>query len=391
MKHARATALTRVGAFTKPIIDLPRMAAPLNPGGLSLVQAAVAVPPGARVIAGSKEPLFAGSSLNRLRVRGDGKETVKRRDRPRPQWRGCIESGIPSAFNESFRVRINAASDPLRERYLKPPPLTGRRIVVPETRELDLFAGMLERQGAVVIRCPMVAIRDVADPAPVEAWLRRLAQGRLDDVILFTGEGVSRLVGFARRAGFDAEVIEGMRGVRKIVRGPKPTRALRTLGLAADLASDAPTTDGLIATLSRLELNGRRIGVQMYPGAPTTLLDYLADRGAEADPVLCYEYVSEEESGRVADLIRTLASGEVDLIAFTSTPQIRRLEEVARGAGLESQLRDGMERTRIAAVGPVTAEAVAKAGWRATVIPDASFHLKPFVAAIVAAFDNVSA
>jgi uroporphyrinogen-III synthase len=42
--------------------------------------------------------------------------------------------------------------------------LADRRIVVPETRELDVFAQMVERHGANVIRCPLVAIRDVPDP-----------------------------------------------------------------------------------------------------------------------------------------------------------------------------------------------------------------------------------
>jgi len=36
--------------------------------------------------------------------------------------------------------------------------LAGRTIVVPERRELDLFARMLEQHGAITIRCPMVAI-----------------------------------------------------------------------------------------------------------------------------------------------------------------------------------------------------------------------------------------
>jgi uroporphyrinogen-III synthase len=53
--------------------------------------------------------------------------------------------------------------------------LQGRRIAVPESRELDLFAGMLERQGAVAIRCPLVSIHDVEDAAPVQVWLKRLA------------------------------------------------------------------------------------------------------------------------------------------------------------------------------------------------------------------------
>src|SRR5580658_5839596 len=68
-------------------------------------------------------------------------------------------------------------------------PLAGRRIVVPETRELDLFARMLEERGAAIIRCPMVAIADTPDAAVVEAWLNRVIGGGLDDLVLMTGEG----------------------------------------------------------------------------------------------------------------------------------------------------------------------------------------------------------
>ena len=71
--------------------------------------------------------------------------------------------------------------------------LTGRRIVVPETREIEVLAGMLERHGAAVIRCPLVAIRDAADPTPVVAWLERFVTEPPDDLILFTGEGLQRL------------------------------------------------------------------------------------------------------------------------------------------------------------------------------------------------------
>ena len=264
--------------------------------------------------------------------------------------------------------------------------LAGRRILVPETRELDLFAGMLEKQGAETIRCPMVAIRDVDDAGPVRAWLGRLAAGLHDDLVLFTGEGVTRLIECAKRAGMEPEVRQGFARVRILVRGPKPTRALRVIGLAPSLTAEAPTTEGLIATLSRLDLSGRRVGVQTYPGSPNTLLDFLAQAGATADPVLPYQYASKEDDSRVADAIRALAAGEIDLVAFTSTPQIRRFQEVAREAGLEAQLGRGMGATRIAAVGPVTAEAVAKAGWSATIVPQESFHLKPLVAEIAAAF-----
>lgn len=263
--------------------------------------------------------------------------------------------------------------------------LAGRRIVVPETRELDLFADMLERHGATAVRCPLVAIRDVADAAPVEAWLTRFIAAPPDDLILMTGEGLGRLVGFAERAGIAAAFLAALAKVRKITRGPKPARRLHMLGLKPDLAAPAPTTAGVIAALQGENLAGRRVAVQLYPDANVALIDFLLAAGAVPDPVLCYAYASESEDRLVAETIDAMAAGTIDLVAFTSSAQVKRLREVAAASGREAALRSALARTTIAAVGPVVAEAIEEAGGKVAVAPAESFHLKPMVNAIVAA------
>ena len=90
--------------------------------------------------------------------------------------------------------------------------LAGRTIAVPETRELEVFTSMLERRGATVLRCPLVAILDAPDPAPVLEWIRWFVGGACDDLILLTGEGLRRLLACidknepALRAGFLAQL-----------------------------------------------------------------------------------------------------------------------------------------------------------------------------------------
>lgn len=262
-------------------------------------------------------------------------------------------------------------------------PLAGRRILVPESRELDLFARMLEERGAEAVRCPLVTIRDVEDAAPVEAWLRRLAGGGFDDLILMTGEGLRRLLGLARRAGIEQDVVAALKQLRTITRGPKPARVLRELGLAPGLAAQTPTTEGVIATLAREALAGRNVGVQLYPGNPNTvLLDFLRDAGAAADPILPYRYASDAESRAVEDAIRAMAAGAYDAIAFTSSPQLQRLQDVAKQCGLETALHQGLARLRIAAVGPVVAAALEKLGYTVAAMPATSFHLKPLIGAL---------
>ena len=98
-------------------------------------------------------------------------------------------------------------------------PLHGRRIALPETREAERLALMLQEQGAETVSCPLVAIVDIADPAPVHAWLRRFVETPFDDFVLLTGEGLRRLHGTAHRAGFEQAFLSALAAPRKITRG----------------------------------------------------------------------------------------------------------------------------------------------------------------------------
>ena len=65
--------------------------------------------------------------------------------------------------------------------------------------------------------------------------------------------------------------------------------------------------------------------------------------------------------------------GEVDAVAFTSTPQVERLFSIAPAETVASALSN----TLVAAVGPVVAETLKKRGITARVMPEQSFFLKP--------------
>ena len=261
--------------------------------------------------------------------------------------------------------------------------LAGRTIAVPETRELDLFATLLERRGARVLRCPLVAIRDAADPAPVLNFIRRFAEGACDDLILLTGEGLRRLLGCidqhepALKTAFLAQLAK----VRKITRGPKPARALRELGLKPDIAAEVPTTAGVIAALEPLafSLEGRSFGVQLYGQEPNLpLSEFLQRCGAAVLTVAPYTYADSTEDAAVLELLAAIESGGIDAIAFTSTPQVRRLVAV----GGEARVSQALARTHVAAVGPVVAQTLGRHGIQVQSMPEDSFFLKPMTSAI---------
>jgi uroporphyrinogen-III synthase len=263
--------------------------------------------------------------------------------------------------------------------------LDGLTILVPESRELDLFAGMLEAQGARAWRCPMVRIADLDDDSEAQSWIARMIAAPFDLTILLTGEGLRRLVSLcgARQDAFIAALGKS----RTVTRGPKPARALREIGLTPGLAAIVPTSQGVLEILAKESLQGRRIGAQLYPGdGGLPLVEALRSRGAEVFPVTPYRYVTQTESRQVANAIKDLAAGKIGMIAFTSSPQIERLFAVAKESGLMSELTQGLERTAIAAIGPVMEQALAAHGLSSAIHPATSFHLKPMINAIVEAW-----
>src|SRR5262249_36515997 len=119
-------------------------------------------------------------------------------------------------------------------------PLEGRTIALAEGRQLEDLARLLEKEGAATLLCPMVGILDAPDPVPVVAWLRALIADQYSHVVLLTGEGLRRLLGFAVRAGIRPEAIEAFGRVRTVTRGPKPGQALKEVGLAPSRVAVQP-------------------------------------------------------------------------------------------------------------------------------------------------------
>lgn len=262
--------------------------------------------------------------------------------------------------------------------------LFGFRILILEAREEAHFARLLAEQGAEVLQCPMFTIRDAPDPTPVEDWIRRCIQNPPDDLVLTTGEGLRRLVKAARRISLDQAFITAVGKARTFARGPKPGKALREIGLEATITTDKPTSEGIADTLARLDLDGHRVGLQLYPDRDhSVLLGKIKAQGAIVDPVLPYMYDGSAAEANIVGAIEKMADGQVDAIALTSSEQVRRLVQVARLRRCEDQLRTGLDRTKIASVGPVVSGELKAYGLRTDITPaNDAFFMKPLISAM---------
>lgn len=268
--------------------------------------------------------------------------------------------------------------------------LDGYRILILETREEAQFSRLLSEQGANVLQCPMFAIHDAPDPAPVEAWIRLFIARPFDDLVLMTGEGLRRLMKVARRIGVDQDFVAAIGKAKRYARGPKPVRALREIGLEADVQTETPTSEGVAAMLAKEDLQGHRVGLQLYPDKDhSKLIDAITSYGASIDMVLPYVYDGEAAETNIVAAIDEMAQGRVDAIALTSSGQVRRLVEVARAHGYEDRLSEGLAKTPIASVGPVVSDELAANGIRTDIYPaNESFFMKPLISAMAVALSK---
>jgi uroporphyrinogen-III synthase len=270
--------------------------------------------------------------------------------------------------------------------------LNGYRILILETREEAQFSRLLAEQGADVLQCPMFTINDAPDAAPIEAWIRRFVETPCDDLVLMTGEGLRRLMKVARRIDLDRDFVAALGKARKFARGPKPGKALREIGLEPQVTTEKPTSDGIIEMLSRLDLSGHRVGLQLYPDKDHgRLIDAIAAQGAEVEPVLPYVYDAQAADTNIVTAIGELAQGRIDAVALTSSGQVRRLIEVAKAHGCEAQLREGLAQTPIASVGPVVSDELSSHGLRTDIAPaNEAYFMKPLISAMAAALGKTA-
>jgi uroporphyrinogen-III synthase len=265
--------------------------------------------------------------------------------------------------------------------------LNGYRILILETREEAQFSRLLAEQGADVVQCPMFTIHDAPDSAPIEAWIRRFIDRPCDDLVLMTGEGLRRLIKVARRINLETDFITALGGARKFARGPKPGRALREIGLEPQVTTEKPTSEGIVEMLSRLDLGGHRVGLQLYPDRDhSALIGAITAQGAEVDTVLPYVYDAQAADTSIVTAIDEMAEGHIDAIALTSSGQVRRLIEVAQAHRCEARLREGLARTPIASVGPVVSDELKSRGLRTDIHPaNEAWFMKPLISAMAAA------
>lgn len=237
--------------------------------------------------------------------------------------------------------------------------MRGKRVAILEARLGRELAALIERRGGRVLHAPALAELPDIDPAAVAALVAALESRPPRLAIFQTGVGTQALFAATDGLGLTPALTQLLARSVVAARGPKPAGALRQRGVRVDRSAAEPfTTREVLAAVADLELAGGRVLVQRY-GAANLELDR-ALRAQRADPLEAptYRWSLPADTGPLLTLVGALERGEVDAVVFTNAEQARNLFAVARGLGREEALRDALNRSFVASIGPVASAAL---------------------------------
>ncbi|MCL5123634.1 MAG: uroporphyrinogen-III C-methyltransferase [Deltaproteobacteria bacterium] len=237
-------------------------------------------------------------------------------------------------------------------------PLFGKRIVVTRAREQSRkMAEKISANGGEPILFPTIEITDPGDYQLLDDAIERISEF---DWILFTSEnGVERF--FKRFFALDKDIRE-LAGPRFGAIGPVTAKAISSRGIKVDRLAKEFVAEGLLDVFQNEDLTGKRFLIPRAEKARDVLPEGLEKKGAvvEITPV----YQTRRPSGSDVDAIKkSFLKKSIAAITFTSSSTVNHFVDMFEG----SNVRDLLEGTVIASIGPVTSNTLERHGLKASI------------------------
>ena len=246
--------------------------------------------------------------------------------------------------------------------------LRGRTVALTEARRATELARLVEKLGGVPYSAP--AVREVPrrDLSIANLVLDRIIAGDVAAIVFLTGVGTTAFLALADRRGVRDALVQALDGMLVVERGPKPAAVLKAAGIRIDVAPAEPTSEAILAALAGGDWRDKTIAVQLYGDDTTPLMDGLRAWGARVLEIPLYEWAMPEDETPLERLVDDVCAGRIEVVAFTSSPQIKYVFAIAERLGRTRDLAAALNHSVLTAVvGPVCAATLAAQGVTARV------------------------
>ncbi len=246
---------------------------------------------------------------------------------------------------------------------------SGLRVLALEARRANEIAQLIRINGGDPIVVPALREVPLDDNKEAFAFAERLFANQFDMMIFLTGVGARALDSVISAKYPNGPALrDALRKLTVVVRGPKPMAVLREWEVPVAATAAEPNTwrELLTAIEGRPE---RRIAIQEYGRPSTELYSALHNKGASIIAVPVYQWAMPEDLEPLRFTIRSLISGEYDVLVITTGVQVTHLMQIARQQGVETQLRSALGRIVVASIGPSSTETMQEHGITPDMMP----------------------
>ncbi len=247
-------------------------------------------------------------------------------------------------------------------------PFDGLRVLSLESRRGEEMATLIRKQAGEPFVAPSMREVPLERHEEVFAFAERLLHAEFDCVILLTGVGTRLLWKTLVTRYAEDDLRSALGALTLVVRGPKPSAAVRELGLAPDVMIPEPNTWREILTVMRTRPENR-LAIQEHGESNADLIDGLRALGKEVTPVRIYGWELPEDTGPLRQAAAKLIAGEIDVVLLTTSTQIDHLMKIAAEEGIAQQVLEALRSSFIGSIGPTTSEALEEYGLEADFEP----------------------
>jgi uroporphyrinogen-III synthase len=233
-----------------------------------------------------------------------------------------------------------------------------KRIAILESRLGEQLADLVKQRGGLPFHAPALAELPDLDAQKIGALVRSLGERPAKLFIFQTGVGTKALFAATDSLGLTEKFLDFLGKSTIAARGPKPTGALRQRKVRIDRsAADPFTTHEVLESIKDVDVQGRVI-VQRYGTQNVELDRALEARGAEVAEIPTYRWSLPADTQPLEKLIGALERGEMHAAVFTNAEQVRNLFAVAQKLNKAAVLKNSLNQTLVASIGPVASAAL---------------------------------
>jgi uroporphyrinogen-III synthase len=247
-------------------------------------------------------------------------------------------------------------------------PFDSLRVLSLESRRAEEIGTLIRKQGGEPFVAPSMREVPLEQHDEVFTFADRLLKGEFDCVILLTGVGTRLLWKTLLSRYPEQELKTALQKLTVVVRGPKPSAALREIGLVPDVQVPEPNTwrDVLKVMRDRPETS---IALQEYGKSNMELIHELRALGKDVMPVRIYGWDLPEDTGPLRQAAAKLIAGGFDVVLLTTSMQLVNLMKIAEEEGIEQQVREALQSAFVGSIGPTTTETLEDYGLKADFEP----------------------